>query len=369
METKPALAALRAVEADLNSVVFERGEAIRVAILALLTRSHALYTGLPGTGKSFMVDQLVARCTDTAFFTETLHPQAPADALLGPLDVAKLGTGAYVRRTAGFLPSADVAFVDEIFKGPPSSLQALLGILNERKLTQDGVRVACPLWSCFGASNEVPKPGELDALRDRFLLAYEVEPLREEASKRARFQKVADAAPKATIPLTAVKVLADAVKTKVKIDSTTEDALLSLEVDVARAGVYVSDRRWTQAANVVRANALLEGRIDAKPEDLTPLSHVLWTWPEDKRKVAEKVFAIALPQLGTALKLLDEGIELHKLALANQGDEATAKASSALRKKSDELDALAKVCGHPRVVECQRRMLALRAEVRKKVLA
>jgi hypothetical protein len=69
-----------------------------------------------------------------------------------------------------YLPDADVAFIDEIFKANSSLLNALLTLLNERAFDNGAGRTRVPLLCLVGASNEMPESDELDALYDRFLL-------------------------------------------------------------------------------------------------------------------------------------------------------------------------------------------------------
>ena len=56
-----------------------------------------------------------------------------AEELFGPLSLAALERDEYVRNTEGYLPTASVAFLDEIFKSNSAILNSLLSILNERK--------------------------------------------------------------------------------------------------------------------------------------------------------------------------------------------------------------------------------------------
>ncbi len=75
-----------------------------------------------------------------------------------------------MRQTAGYLPTAEVAFIDEIFKANSAILNALLTILNERLFDNGNQRLQAPLLCLVGASNELPESEELDALYDRFLV-------------------------------------------------------------------------------------------------------------------------------------------------------------------------------------------------------
>lgn len=87
---------------------------------------------------------------------------------------AGLENDEYVRQTDGYLPTAEVAFVDEIFKANSAILNALLTLLNERLFDNGNQRFEVPLLCLVGASNELPESEELDALYDRFLIRKHV---------------------------------------------------------------------------------------------------------------------------------------------------------------------------------------------------
>jgi MoxR-like ATPase len=58
---------------------------------------------------------------------------------------AGLENDEYVRKTDGYLPTAEVAFIDEIFKANSAILNALLTLLNERLFDNGNERYKVPL--------------------------------------------------------------------------------------------------------------------------------------------------------------------------------------------------------------------------------
>ena len=65
--------------------------------------------------------------------------------LFGPLSMRELENDQYIRKVEGYLPQANVAFIDEIFKANSAILNTLLTILNERLFDNGNVRMPVPL--------------------------------------------------------------------------------------------------------------------------------------------------------------------------------------------------------------------------------
>ena len=131
---------------------------------------HVLLLGPPGTGKSIMARRLTSVCGGQ-YFERLLTRFSLPEEVFGPLSLQALqDQDELLRRTRGYLPDAEVAFLDEIFKASPSILNSLMSILNERVFDNGSGRQDVPLWCMVGASNEMPESHALDALYDRFLL-------------------------------------------------------------------------------------------------------------------------------------------------------------------------------------------------------
>jgi MoxR-like ATPase len=160
---------------SLNRFFVEKQELIDLMLTAAVAQEPLLLVGPPGTAKSDLVikfkDALGIREED--YFEYMLTRFTEPSEIVGPIDIAKLREGRYVRREQGKLPTARLAFLDEIFKSNSAILNILLTIINERKFYQDGVPQPVRLCVLFAATNEVPEQVELAALKDRFCLKAE----------------------------------------------------------------------------------------------------------------------------------------------------------------------------------------------------
>lgn len=160
------------------------------------------------------------------------------------------------------------------FKGSSAILNTLLTAINERKFDNGGQRVAIPLGSIFGASNELPQDDVLAALYDRFLIRTEVQPV----SNPLRLLDV-DRLPKPKSKLLHLNTLRAAVP-GVVLPTNVRQAAASIKSLAEAAGAKVGDRRFRLSANLIRASAAISGRTVASANDLWPLSYCYWTTPD-----------------------------------------------------------------------------------------
>lgn len=157
-------------------------EVVDLMTLCAVAQEPLLLVGPPGTAKSALVVKFrdALGIPDEAYFEYMLTRFTEPSEVMGPIDIERLRAGAYIRRVEGRLPSAELAFLDEIFKSNSAILNILLTIINERKFYQDGMPQPVNLRVLFAATNEIPEQAELAALKDRFCLKAESRPVQEQ---------------------------------------------------------------------------------------------------------------------------------------------------------------------------------------------
>ena len=103
------------LRADLMAQFPERKDVIDGSLAAILAGEHVLLIGPPGTAKSALV-RAIAQAFGGSYFERLLTKFSTPEEIFGPISLKALEQDRFARVTAGKLPEAEFAFVDEIFK-------------------------------------------------------------------------------------------------------------------------------------------------------------------------------------------------------------------------------------------------------------
>lgn len=278
---------LRQLRDSLLTGLIERDVTIRLALIGALSGEHLLLIGPPGTAKSHVARRLRQAFSESTYFERLLTRFSVPEELFGPLSIKGLEDDRYERLTDKYLPTASIAFLDEIFKANSAILNALLTLLNEREFDNGTQRSRVPLVAVIGASNELPECEELDALFDRFLLRLHVGPVTQEGFKdllSLRGDSTPEIAPHLKLTnedLRNVKAAAEGVS----LPDDIVALLSSLREWCVAESIPVSDRRWRKIVKLLQVSAMTNGHDVVSIWDCWLLQHCLWSNPEDKEKI------------------------------------------------------------------------------------
>ncbi|MCL2777489.1 MAG: AAA family ATPase [Polyangiaceae bacterium] len=264
----------------LESRFLGRDETIRLLLIAVVAGEHAVLIGPPGTAKSALI-RMFARLVQAQYFEYLLTRFTEPNELFGPVDIRAFREGKYERRVENMLPTAEIVFLDEVFKSNSAILNALLTLLNERKFMSGGVVMRCPLLSCFGASNEVPTDETLTAIFDRFLLrirsdnldAYHFQDLLIKGVQQ-EIMALSDVPEQPLASAREVQGLHRAFAQRMQFTEDFFSQYKGLIFQIRAEGVSVSDRRVVKLLKLFAASAFLDGRPRPDSGDFFVLKHI-----------------------------------------------------------------------------------------------
>ncbi len=342
---------------EMNRGIYEKNTEISLSLLAALAGESVILLGPPGVAKSMVARQLKTAFRDAQSFEYLMSRFSTPDEIFGPVSIQKLKTSdTYERAVEGYLPTADVVFLDEIWKAGPAIQNTLLTVINEKIFRNGNREMHLPLKLLVAASNELPAKGEgLEALWDRFVIRIESRPIKLEKNFRAMLLEshadfsrstralghadfsgstgglghadFADNADSSDLKITgeeyaewAEKICKIGVKEEV-LDaiSAIRKSLRAVNVDEAaeRRNIYVSDRRWKNIVRLLRTSAFMQDREKVDICDLLPIYHCLWQEPEERDAIRSIViralfspFAEKLVEMKNALA---EDIKYHRV--------------------------------------------------------
>ena len=287
---------------------YEREEVIALSLLSAIAGESIFLLGLPGVGKSMVARRLKDAFKDSRCFEYLMSRFSTPDEIFGPVSISKLKDEVtYERNIDGYLPTADVAFLHEIWKAGPAIQNSLLTALNEKIFHNGQIDIDLPLKGIIAASNELPAEDEgLEALWDRFLIRYIVQPIAEKDAFYALLNGSGDGYdgihPKIQITQEWYSHL-NREMNKVNVPEYIMNLLYNLrqhyiderlrkakeEDDDGIDVPYISDRRWKKIVGILKASAYLNGREKVDFSDCLLLEHMLWDKDTQIRTVMKDV--------------------------------------------------------------------------------
>ena len=328
-----AAASLRDAIASARAGLVERDALVENIALAAVAGEHLLVIGPPGTAKSEAVRRM-ARAVGGQYFEYLLGRFTEPSEIFGPVDLRKLREGFVETETAGMLPEAEIAFLDEVFLGSTAILNTLLGLLNERVFRRGHTRMACPLRLCVGASNALPEDDTLAAFADRFLIRVFVDaipdPRLEELLEGGWRMEQAETI--AAASMRDVDLLAEAAR---RMDlSAVRPGLAHALRRLRGAGILLTDRRAVKVQKLIAAAAALAGRETPTDADLWPLILAVPT-AEQQTLARETLRDLLEPTENPTLNAAAEAASLGPLARAAR---IAAAGYAALQNRPDAAD-------------------------------
>ena len=274
----------------LSEGLFEKQHILAIALLSAIAEESIFLLGPPGTAKSLVARRLKLAFKDGKSFEYLMSRFSTPDEIFGPVSISLLkNEDRYERVIDGFMPTADIVFLDEIWKACPSIQNALLTAINERIFQNGNTTINLPMKALIAASNELPAEDEgLEALWDRFLVRMVSNCIQSETEffKMVRQNNVSEV----VIPenLLISNETYQEWKSKIYNIAIPDDVCFAVSYirkslqneskneDSNAMDFYISDRRWKKCFHLMQTSAFLNGRKSVDMTDLVLMIHCLW---------------------------------------------------------------------------------------------
>jgi MoxR-like ATPase len=273
--------------AEIGRALFGQQEVVDQALITLLAGGHVLLVGVPGLGKTLLVETLgtvLGLAAKRVQFTPDLMPGDITGSEV--LDETPEG-----RRSFRFIPGpvfCQLLMADEINRASPRTQSALLQAMQERRVTVGGIEHALPTpFHVLATQNPIEQEGTYplpEAQLDRFLLQIEVGYPAEVDERTMLIATTGAQLARIGPVLTAADLLAaQSLIRQVPVGERVVDAILALvrgarpetasEEPVRRHVAWGPGPRAAQALMLAaRARAILDNRLSPSVQDVAYLA-------------------------------------------------------------------------------------------------
>lgn len=286
-------ARISALLQKLNEDVFGKQHVIALSLLSAIAGESIFLLGPPGVAKSMVARRLKLAFKDASAFEYLMSRFSTPDEIFGPVSISALkDEDRYERVTDGYLPTATIVFLDEIWKAGPAIQNSLLTVINEKIFRNGKTSVKVPLKGLIAASNELPAAGQgLDALWDRFIVRIMVKGIEDLSDFDMMISSVGEHTPEVGSELcisdseydewqkeiSGVGIHYSVFEVIHSIKESIEEYNSALENEGSvTPPLYVSDRRWKKLIKLMRTSAWLNGQKEIRLSDCLIIQYCIW---------------------------------------------------------------------------------------------
>lgn len=265
------------------------------------------------SGKTAIAKHLCRGIQGAEFFTRLVKKDAPPGDYFGKTDPAALTQGRWELNLTGAVQNANVALLDEVYKGSATVLNRVLDLMEERVMDHDGrtFDLRGKLRLIIGASNELPSDPELlNAFDDRWHWRV-VAGYLEQRDNFAGMLRGSIGGAASVYDSQQLLTLADLEQAEREAVGTTagEDLIdLAWEIrnELSSQGIRPSDRKFARLLEVAKVYAYLDGATEATPEHVADCAeNMLWREPKQIPTIRATVGKLADPVGSKALAIVD----------------------------------------------------------------
>ncbi|MEZ5925364.1 MAG: MoxR family ATPase [Hyphomicrobiaceae bacterium] len=276
---------MRRVREAAERIIFGQRNVVEQTLVTILSGGHALLVGVPGLGKTRLVETLGGVLGVDAKRIQFTPDLMPSDIIGSEVLEEQPGGGRSFRFIKGPI-FAQLLMADEINRASPKTQSALLQAMQEHHVTVAGQRHDVPTpFHVLATQNPLEQEGTYplpEAQLDRFLLQIDVG-YPDEAAERRMLHATTGLETVAVVPVIQPEELLSLQRLvrQIPVGDKVVDAILRL-VRAARPGASAeADRliswgpgpRASQALMLaVRARAMLDGRLAPSVDDVIALA-------------------------------------------------------------------------------------------------
>lgn len=316
---------------EIKKVYVGRDHVFELLKFALLTKSHILFFGPPGTSKTAIADTLFGSIDSdkkVKIFNIELTAFSGEDVLFGPYNPKSIREkGILEHNTENMLPDATFARVGEMLDANAATLRALLSSLNERRLVKGRQILSMPLhtaycdtnvdpfafmkrnpssWAVFDRISFINQVGYLDKATDVSEMVRRYQSgITKSFSERISLEEINQIADYILFPPSIIQdqliyekfgeaIIEYRKQRKEKILKIEADSLKEFQKSGTAGQSYkldakgiilpdISDRRVCWATHMMEITAVLDGRIQVLPEDMRSAHYILGTSEIEKQ--------------------------------------------------------------------------------------